>query len=59
MNGIWIYLAIGTVWCCIVDMVMTPMNDNWKRFRFIVFWPITFLSFCIGIFIGWYKDRGI
>ena len=48
MNGISIYLLIGTIWCLITDKLMTEMENNNTRLRYILFWPITMGAFIYG-----------
>jgi|TARA_B100000035_G_C20801687_1_gene465829 hypothetical protein len=42
------YILIGLIWCLITDLLMTEMEDNWTRVRYILFWPITFGAFIYG-----------
>jgi len=54
------YFGIGIIWCFIVDTVYEGNTmDKYKMFRFIVFWPITLIAFCMGFIIGWYNNRDI
>jgi hypothetical protein len=60
MIDIGMYFGIGIIWCFIVDTVYEGNKmDKYKMFRFIVFWPITLIAFCMGFIIGWYNDRDI
>ena len=49
MDGIIVYLLIGTLWCFITDVFMTEMENNNTRLRYIVFWPVTFIAFVMGL----------
>ena len=31
------YILIGLIWCLITDLLMTEMEDNWTRVRYILF----------------------
>jgi len=53
MDGIVVYLSIGTLWCFITDVFMTQMENNNTRLRYIVFWPVTFIAFVMGFIDAW------
>ena len=54
IEKITIYLFIGTMWSLYWES-MGPMEypmDNYKRFRYIFFWPIGVSVWVIGFTIG-------
>ena len=56
MDGIIVYLLIGTLWCFITEVFMTEMENNNTRLRYVIFWPVTVIAFIWG-FIEAMKNR--
>lgn len=43
-----IYLLIGIIWLLIHEFSKMEL-DNGQRVRLLIFWPITFFAFIIGL----------
>lgn len=57
MDGIIVYLLIGTLWCFFTDVFMTEMENNNTRLRFIFFWPVTVIAFIWGFIEAANRDE--
>ena len=57
MDGIIVYLLIGTCGCLFTDVFMTEMENNNTRLRFIFFWPVTVIAFIWGFIEAMNRDE--